>query len=198
MVLTTRIARTVGVTIAVVACFAAVYVRRSPPDTTPEGAYLRLAKNLELVRPEDACSYLEIEARDATYLMARARTDALAKVRASFPVEEARSFAESYGALATGDDGPKAFAHYAEPRGWVRRLAKDLSPIDHVESDGDRATVVTTKGTRYPFRKGRDGRYGFTSFTAELVAQAQQAVRDREVVERSALDYARRRATEKP
>lgn len=198
MAMTTRIARNLGLALAVVALLLAVYVRRYPADTTPEGAYLRFAKHLELGQPEAAFSYLEVDARDAVYVMARARTDALAKVRASFPPAEASSFGESYGSLATGDDGPKAFARYAEPRGWVRRLAKDLSPIDHIETDADRATVVTKKGTRYPFRKGRDGRYGFTPFTAELVAQAQQAVRDRELVERSAADYDRRRGTEKP
>jgi hypothetical protein len=194
--MTTRIARLALAVLAAAALFAAVYVRRYPADTTPEGAYLRLAKHLELGQPELAFSYLEVDARDASYVMARARTDALAQVHSSFPAEEARAFAESYAALATGDDGPKAFARYAEPRGWLRRLAKDVSPIDHVESDGERATVVTRKGTRYPFHRDRDGRYGLTSFTAELVAQAKQATRDREVVARSAADYERRRSGE--
>ncbi len=182
--------------LAVGALLAAVYVRRYPEKTTPEGAYLRLAKHLELGEPELAFSYLEVDARDAAYVMAKARTEALARVRATFPAEEARAFSESYGALATGDDGPRAFARYAEPRGWLRRLAKDVSPIDHIEADGDRATVVTRKGTRYPFHRDRDGRYGLTSFTAELVAQANHAVRDREVIERSAVDYERKRASE--
>jgi len=194
--MTTRIARLALAVLAAAALFAAVYVRRYPADTTPEGAYLRLAKHLELGQPELAFSYLEVDARDAAYVMARSRTDALARVRAAFPAEEARAFAESYAALATGDDGPKAFARYAEPRGWLRRLAKDVSPIDHVEADGERATVVTRKGTRYPFHRDRDGRYGLTSFTAELVAQAKQATRDLEVVGRSAADYERRRAGE--
>jgi hypothetical protein len=194
--MTTRIARLALAALAAAALFAAVYVRRYPADTTPEGAYLRLAKHLELGQPELAFSYLEVDARDAAYVMARARTDALARVRQAFPAEEARAFASSYAALATGDDGPKAFARYAEPRGWLRRLAKDVSPIDHVEAEGDRATVVTRKGTRYPFHKDRDGRYGLTSFTAELVAQAKQATRDLEVVGRSAEDYERRRAGE--
>jgi hypothetical protein len=194
--MTIRIARPLLAAIAVAAVLAAVYVRRYPAETTPEGAYLRLAKHLELGQPELAFSYLEVDARDAAYAMARARTDALAKVRVSFPREEALAFADSYAALATGDDGPKAFARYAEPRGWLRRLTKDVSPIDHVEAEGDRATVVTRKGTRYPFHRDRDGRFGLTSFTAELVAQAKRAARDLEVVERSAADYERRRSGE--
>lgn len=192
--MTTRIARLALAVLAAAALFAAVYVRRYPADTTPEGAYLRLAKHLELGQPELAFSYLEVDARDAVYAMARARTDALAQVRATFPPGEALAFAESYAALATGDDGPRAFARYAEPRGWIRRLAKDVSPIDHVEREGDRATVVTRKGTRYPFHRDRDGRYGLTSFTAEIVARANQAIRDREVVARAAADYERRRS----
>ena len=65
--------------LAIGVLFAAVYVRRYPEKTTPEGAYLRLAKHLELGEPELAFSYLEVDARDAAYVMAKARTEALAR-----------------------------------------------------------------------------------------------------------------------
>ncbi len=194
--MTTRIARIFLALLVGAALFAGVYARRYPADTTPEGAYLRLAKHLELGEPERAFSYLEVDARDAAYSLAQSRTVALAKVRASFPRDDAAAFAASHAELATGDDGPRAFVRFAEARGWIRKLSEDVSPIDHLEVAGDRATVVTRKGTRYPFRRDRDGRYGLTSCTAELVAEAKRAARDLEVVLRSAADYDRRRAAE--
>ena len=60
-----------------------------------------------------------------------------------------------------------------------------------VESDGDRATVVTARGTRYSFRRQRDGGFGLTMFSAELVTDGNRAARDLDVVRKAAQDYAR-------
>ncbi len=195
--MTTRNVRIAAGMFALGAVFLGVYARSYPADTTPEGAYLRMAKHLELGQPQVVFSYLEVAARDATYAMARTRTESLAVVRKNFPADEVLVFTEKYGAIAVGDNGPQAFARYAEARGWVAHLTKGLSPIEHVENDGDLATVVTATGGRYVFHRDPDGRYGLTFFTAELVAQAQQALRDREVILRSGVDYERRRQGEK-
>ncbi|MGH7293339.1 MAG: hypothetical protein ACRELB_00325, partial [Polyangiaceae bacterium] len=74
------------------------------------------------------------------------------------------------------------------------RLERDLSGEVHVEVVGDRATVITARGTRYPFRRRDNGIWGLTIFTAELVAEAERAARDLEVVEHAAADYDRARA----
>ena len=60
-----------------------------------------------------------------------------------------------------------------------------------MEVQGERATVVTARGTRYPFRRRENGIWGLTVFTAELDAEAERATRDLEVVERAAADYDR-------
>lgn len=54
---------------------------------------------------------------------------------------------------------------------------------------GERATVVTGRGTRYAFRRRENGIWGLTLFTAELQAEAERATRDLEVVDRAARDY---------
>jgi hypothetical protein len=71
------------------------------------------------------------------------------------------------------------------------RLKKDLSGIASVEVSGERATVVTARGTRYSFRQRDQGLWGLTMFTAELVVEAERASRDLEAVKKAADDYDR-------
>lgn len=56
-------------------------------------------------------------------------------------------------ALAVSD----VFALYAEREHWLDRLRRDMSGIKKVEVAGERATVETVKGTRYPFRRRDNG-----------------------------------------
>ena len=79
---------------------------------------------------------------------------------------------------------------YAEERGWIRRLRKDLSGIAEVQIEGERATIVTARETRYSFRKRGNGTWGLTMFTAELLTESTRAARDYDVVRRAADDYA--------
>ena len=83
------------------------------------------------------------------------------------------------------------FALLAATRGWIARLERDLSGVASVEIAGERATVVTARGTRYPFRRRENGIWGLTLFTAELAAEAERAARDLDVVEHAAADYDR-------
>ena len=71
-----------------------------------------------------------------------------------------------------------------------------MSGVDQVEIRGDRASVQTVKGSRYPFRRRENGIWGLTLFTASLVAEAEKAARDAEIVERAATDYERARSME--
>ena len=91
-------------------------------------------------------------------------------------------------AIAPGGADVRAFA---VRRGWVARLDRDLSGAAHVEIQGERATVVTARGTRYPFRRRENGIWGLTIFTAELQAEAERASRDLDGVDRAAGDYDR-------
>jgi hypothetical protein len=90
------------------------------------------------------------------------------------------------------------FALFAEEKGWTTRLRRDLSGVAKVEVEGVRASVVTARGTRYPFRRRENGIWGLTLFTAELVAESERAARDLAVVNAAADDYERAKGSAAP
>jgi hypothetical protein len=167
----------------------AIAHRPFPPDTTPEGAYSRIALAVADGHPRDAFAYLETEAQWASYSIHDARKKASERVAAAYPATERAATLAPWAAEASAPDGADVFALYAVRRGWVERLERDLSGAAHTDVRGDRATVVTARGTRYSFRRRENGIWGLTLFTAELVAEAERATRDLEIVEAAAKDY---------
>lgn len=176
----------------------AIFIRRSrarlPPDTTVEGAYARIVLSISEAHPRDIFAYLETEAQWACFTIRKYRSEAYSLVETSYPEPERSRLLTEYGPAAHASDGPDVFIALAADRGFVTRLRRDLSGIRSVAHDGDRATIETARGARYTFRKRENGIWGLTLFTAELVAEAQKAARDLEVVRRAAADYATARA----
>jgi hypothetical protein len=171
----------------------AISRRPFPPDTTPEGAYLRIVLSIEDRRPQGAFPYLETEAQWAAYTIRDVRKRACDRVQASYPPDERGPLIDAWRGEAEAPDGADVFAQIAARRGWIARLQRDLSGVADVEIRGERATIVTGKGTRYAFRRRDNGIWGLTIFTAELVAEAERASRDLGVVEQAAADYDRAR-----
>jgi len=169
----------------------AVSHRPFPPENTPEGAYARIALFVADRRARDAFPYLETEAQWAAYTVRDVRKKASDRVRASYPAGERNRWLDAWQKEAEAADGADVFALLARQGGWIARLERDLSGVGRVEVQGERATVVTARGTRYPFRRRDNGIWGLTIFTAELQAEAERATRDLEVVERAAEDYDR-------
>ncbi len=168
--------------------------RKFPPETAPEGAYARIALAVAERRPRDAFAYLETEAQWAAFTIRELRKKACDRVRASYPPDAAAPLLSAWQDEANAPGGPEVFALLAVRKGWVARLERDLSGAADVDVEGERATVVTARGTRYPFRRRENGIWGLTIFTAELQAEAERASRDLEVVERAAEDYERGKA----
>src|SRR6185437_12688418 len=166
---------------------------RFPPDTTPEGAYLRLAVNVTDGKVRDCFAYLEDQAQHAAYSIRDYRKRASERVAAAYPEPERSRLLEAYKDFATAPDAADVWAEMAVRRGWIGRLRRDLSGVAKVETNGERATIETARGTRYGFRRRENGIWGLTLFTAELLAEAERAARDAEVVERAASDYERAR-----
>jgi hypothetical protein len=169
----------------------AISHRGFPPETTPEGAYARIALSITERRPRDAFAYLETEAQWAAYTIRDMRKRACDRVRASFPAGERDRLLAMWREEADAPDGADVFALLAVRRQWTARLDKDLSGAARVDVQGERATIVTGRGTHYSFRRRDNGLWGLTMFTAELQAEAERASRDDEVVERDAADYDR-------
>jgi hypothetical protein len=161
------------------------------PDTVPEGAYARIALAVAERRTRDAFAYLETEAQWASYTVRDARKKGCERARKSYPFDERKKILAAWKDDCDAVDGADVFEKIALRRGWTARLERDLSGVAHVEIQGERATVVTGRGTRYPFRRRDNGIWGLTIFTAELQAEAERASRDLEMVERAALDYER-------
>jgi len=162
-----------------------------PSDQTPEGAYLRIAKSLDEDHVRDIFPYLETEAQWASYSVRDARAQAYARVLASYPEPQRGELLRAYAPLAQAPDGADIFALFAAQKGWTVHMRRDLSGIAHVDREGERASVVTARGTRYPFRRRDNGIWGITLFTAQLLAESERAARDLAVVKAAADDYDR-------
>jgi hypothetical protein len=176
--------------LAGLAGLALIWPRKSfPSDHTPEGAYLRIAIAVNRGRVQDFFAYTETPAQHACYTIRDYRKKTRDRVLASFPEPERSSRAAQYKEEAEAPDGADVFAIYARRNGWTNRLRKDLSGVAHVVVQGERATVETARGTRYPFRRRDNGIWGLTLFTATLSAEAEKAARDLAVIEKSAGDY---------
>jgi hypothetical protein len=187
-----RIALWIVVGIAVMVLGRVVYAYAAfPSDRTPEGAYLRVAIAVNRGRAEDFFAYLETRAQHAAYTIRDYRKKSLSRLSSAYPEPERSRLAQAYAAEGNAPDGADVFALYAQRHGWIARLRRDLSGIKKVELAGDRATVETVHGRRYPFRRRENGIWGLTLFTPTLHAEAERAARDYAVIDRAAQDYER-------
>lgn len=190
------IAAVVVAVAAIVALLVFVLRHPFPSDRTPEGAYLRVARSVAEDDPRGFFAYLETEAQWACFTVHDMRAKASTRIAASYPEPRRSEMLAQYEAATRAADGSDVFALLYRERGWARRLRKDLSGVARVEIEGERASVVTARGSRWPFRIRKNGIWGLTVFTAELVAEAEKATRDLALVEAAANDYDRaRRAT---
>ena len=166
---------------------------RFPSDTTPEGAYLRIAVNVTDGKVRDCFAYLEDQAQHAAYSIRDYRRRASDRIAAAYPEPERGRLLDAYRAHASAPDGADVWLEMAARRGWAGRLRRDLSGVARVETIGERATIETARGTRYGFRRRDNGIWGLTLFTADLLAEAERAARDADVVDKAAADYERGR-----
>ena len=185
-----RILVLLGVALAALALVFVLY-RPYPSDHTPEGAYMRIARAVADDKIEGAFAYLEEDARWASYTIKDDRKKAYDRIAQAYPEPERSKMLAEYKPDAEAGDGADVFARIAHERGFIGRLRKDLSGVASTEINGERATIVTTRGTRYSFRRRDNGIWGLTMFTAEMVAEKDKAARDLAVVESAADDYAR-------
>ncbi len=180
----------VGLVVASVGLWLAVR-RPFPSDRTPEGAYMRVAMHVSAAEPRAFFAYLETEAQWACFTIRDQRKKASERIAASYPEPARTEMLAQYKRFAEANDGSDVFAVLYAERGWDRRLRRDMSGVASVEVEGERASVVTTRGTRWPFRRRDNGIWGITVFTAELLAESEKASRDLAVVNAAADDYDR-------
>jgi hypothetical protein len=190
----TRKARFVmlAVVASTIAVAAFAFYRPFPPDHSPEGAYARIAKAIAEEHPRDMFAYLEQDAQDAAFSIRDMRRETCDWIERAYPPGVDRdTLLAAYGPQANAVDATDEFLLMGKRRGFIARLRTDLSGVGHVEIVGERATVVTARGTRYSFRRRPNGMWGLTMFTAELLAESERAARDLASVRAAAEDYTR-------
>lgn len=183
----------IGGAVTAAAAAGIAVLGRFPPDTTPQGAYMRIAVMLGDGDVRGCFNYLEDAAQHSGYTIRDYRRKASERVAAAYPEPERTRLLEAYRPFADAADGADVWVELSARHGWSARLRRDLTGVARTEIQGDRATVETALGTRYPFRRRQNGMWGLTMFTAELLAEAERAARDFEVVDRAASDYERAR-----
>ena len=178
----------------VIGVVAIVFYKPFPPDKTPEGSYARIAKAIAEGRARDAFPYLEQDAQDAAFSIHDMRKTTCDLITQSYPAGAERDgLLASYRPEADAPDGPDVFLLLDKKHAFVARLRKDLSGVAKIETQGERATLTTAKGTRYTFRRRPNGVWGLTRFTAEMLEASERAARDLASVRAAAEDYARAR-----
>ena len=161
-----------------------------PTDRTPEGAYLRIVSAVNRDRPEAFFAYLETDAQHACFTIRDYRKTAHTDIKTHYPSDEQTRSLRRYEAAASAKSGEEIFAIYARQRGWLDRLRRDLSGMDHVEEGSEsEVTLFTSRGTAYPFRKRDNGIWGLTLFTETLVREAETAARDAALIHKAAQVY---------
>lgn len=162
-----------------------------PSDRTPEGAYLRVVSAVNRGAAAAFFAYTEEAAQHACFSIRDYRKQTLLVAEEHYPTEELALLKERYEPFAAAQDGADVFALMVEREGWLAQLRRDVSGVKAVEEEGPRASVITSKGTRYAFRKRPNGIWGMTAFTPTLVDEKERAARDLEQVEKAAKDFAR-------
>ncbi len=152
---------------------------------------MRIARGVAEDDPRAFFAYLETEAQWACYTIRDARAKAAARIAKSYPEPQRSELLARWDELANAPDGSDVFAILYAERGWSSRLRKDLSGAVRIDEEGERASIVTARGTRWPFRRRANGIWGITIFTAELLAEAEKATRDLAVVSAAADDWER-------
>ena len=182
----------VGALVLAATALGILFHRPFPADRTPEGAYARIAKAISEQRPGDVFPYLEQDAEDAAFSVRDMRKAACAIVEQSYPPGAERdALIAAYEPQADASSAIDEFILMDRQRHFLARLRRDLSGAAHVETAGERATVVTARGTRYSFHRRPNGVWGLTMFSAEMLADSERAARDLASVRAAAADYRR-------
>lgn len=163
----------------------------APSDRTPKGAYSRVAAAVNNGSARALFVYLETPAQHSAFTIHKYSVQAVERINAAYPPELAERERERFSAIAALEPGPGVFEWYAARYNWLDQLRRDLSGVASVDVSGERATVETVRGSRYAFRRRDNGRWGLTTFTARLVADAEKSARDYSVIEAAAADYER-------
>ena len=178
----------------VVAALAPLGLLSCTGDATQvEGAVARAAA---AVASRDHAALLEMideRARSALQSVYRARQQAAATIRASYPVEARAAALAELGDAAEATSALALFQMRC-PDACVTQLGDPLGAPRTVREEGDLTRVTTVRGSELSLHRGKDGRYGLVWQTDALMRERARASAELELIQKNARAYEAQRA----
>jgi hypothetical protein len=164
---------------------------------TPEEAYHRFVQAVQGKDAEQLYRSLDLETRWSWMTIRRAQREAYDILLSNLPEGQEREQAtRRFEAGALSEDDAALFAESFPADGWAdlaQRLPASGGAPALVEVGPDEREVAggTSADRRLRFRRGSDGRWGFSGLAAEAEARKRRAAADLETIRNNAADQER-------
>lgn len=155
-------------------------------DSTPRGAFERMADAAQSESVGDLFDALDDESRDAVSGLHGAQARIGRLLRRDFLTEEREGVPGRWRLGAEARDARSVFAAWCREYECLAEVTDRLSAPVRVDIDGAGARVLVRKGRSYPFSRSRRGRWGLSLFRDRLRRWNVEVHRDLESIAHSA------------
>jgi hypothetical protein len=178
----------------VIAALTLVAVASCTGDATRvDGAVARAAAAVASRDPEALLEVLDERSRSALQSVYRARQQAAATIRESYPDEAQADALAELGDAATAESAADLFRMRC-PDTCVATLGAPLGAPRSVREAGDLTVVTTVRDTELTLYRGKDGRYGLVWQTDAWIRERSRAAAELDLIQKNARAYATQRA----
>ena len=136
---------------------------------------------------------LDERARSALQSVYRARQQAAATIRESYPADARAAALAELGDAAVATSAVELFRARC-PDACVAQLGAPLGAPRSVRVDGDLTLVTTVRNTELTLHRGKDGRYGLVWQTDALIRERSRAAAELDLIQKNARAYQAQRA----
>jgi hypothetical protein len=164
---------------------------------TPEEAYHRFVEAVRTKNVERLYGALDLETRWSWMTIRRAHREAYDILLSNLPEGQERDQAtRRFEAAALSEDDVSLFRDHLGQERWDERwpaLAAGLPPTPpgFRPAGENEVEIELSPGRSLRFRKGSDGRWGFSGFAADADERKRRAVADLEIIRNNAADQER-------
>jgi hypothetical protein len=164
---------------------------------TPEEAYHRLVEAVKAKDPDRLYRALDLETRWSWMTIRRSHREAYDILLSNLPEGPERDRAtRRFEAGALSEDEASLFREHLTDERWhdlgagLDGVAPTLRPVPGPEQENE-VQAELTPGRSLRFRRGPDGRWGFTGFAALAEEEKRRAIIDLEIIRSNAADLER-------
>ncbi len=162
---------------------------------TPEEAYHRLVQAVSAKRADDLYRVLDLPTRWSLMTIRKTHREAYDILLSNLPEGPARDQAtRRFEAGALSEDEATLFAEEMSEARWAelgRLLGPSRAAPPLVAVGPDEQEALPAGGSPLRFRRGTDGRWGYSGFSAEAEERKRRAVIDLETIRNNAADQER-------